>query len=133
MEVILQVAELRTERRVWRDLIVRNFYAPDPSSLDARLVRDSSVRLKGEQLGIRDQVALRGIFTKLFGNNDEFSLIPAELAEHPGLADLAITQFVVRDGWVGVAVGLPRSRTTVGEGDDTALDREARWPIGEVR
>ena len=123
MEVILQLAELRTEKRVWRDLIVRNYYAPDTSSLEARLVRDSTVRLKGKRLGTRDQIALRGIFTKVFGDNNEFPIIPAELVDGAGLEGLAVTQFVIRDGWLGVAIAPPHRGLRLGA---APARREAR-------
>ena len=122
MEVILQLAELRTDRRVWRDLVVRNFYAPDTSSLEAKLVRDSTVRLRGERLGTRDQIALRGIFTKIFGENREFPVIPSDLVDGAGLDGLAITQFLIRDGWLGVAIAPPHRGLPI---DDSGV-REAR-------
>ena len=126
LEVTLRIAELRTEDRIWRGLTVRNTYAPDPSSLTAPLVRDSTVRLKGERLGIRDQVALRGIFTKLFGDNREFAMLPARLAEDPRMEGLAITQYVIRDGWLGLAIAPPhRGMETETSGDEPA-EREAR-------
>lgn len=109
MEVILQLAELRADRRVWRDLVVRNYYAPDTSSRRALLVRDSSVRLRGARLGVRDQIALRGVFSKIFGNNDQFPLVGRKLAEHPGVQDLGVSQYIIRDGWIGLAWGPPRS------------------------
>ena len=123
MEVILQLAELRADGRVWRDLTVRNFYAPDPTSLDAKLVRDSTVRLKGKRLGTRDQFALRAIFTKIFGDNNEFTVIPAQLVDAPGLDGLEITQFLIRDGWLGVAIAPPHAGRRT---DNQPVEREAR-------
>lgn len=120
MEVIIKLKELETERRTWRDLVVRNFYAPDPSTRRAVLVRDSSVRLVGERLGVRDQIALRGIFSKIFAGNSEFPLLGERLANNPGVADLEVTQYVISDGWIGLALG-PKPN-----GGATTVDREAR-------
>jgi hypothetical protein len=120
MEVIIKLKSLETERRTWRDLVVRNFYVPDPSTRRAVLVRDSSVRLVGERLGVRDQIALRGIFSKIFADS-EFPLLGEQLANNPGIADLEVTQYVIRDGWIGLALGLPAG----GEATQ-AVDREAR-------
>jgi hypothetical protein len=120
MEVIIKLKSLETERRTWRDLVVRNFYVPDPSTRRAVLVRDSSVRLVGERLGVRDQIALRGIFSKIFADS-EFPLLSEQLANNPGVADLEVTQYVIRDGWIGLALGLPpRGEAT------QSVDREAR-------
>jgi len=126
MEIILQLAELRTDERIWRDLVVRNYYAPDPSSLEARLVRDSTVRLKGQRLGARDQVALRAIFTKVFGENRHFAIIPSEVVDNPGLDGLAVTQYVIRNGWLGIAIAPPHRGMQNEPPGGGPLERQAR-------
>jgi len=101
----IRIAELATGDRRWRNFTVRGYYLPDPSQREADLVRDGSIELVGPRMGLRDQVALRGIFTRVLSRNQRLSLLQGRLAEHPKLADLRVTQFVVTDGWLGISVG----------------------------
>ena len=83
-------------------------YEPDASSVDAFLVRQDSIQLTGHRLGFGDQVALRGIFSKVLSRNRKHALLQERLAHHEQLQDLRIHQFVIQDGWIGVAWGVPR-------------------------
>ena len=73
--------------------------------MHVNLEREGGIELISEQLGFRDQIALRGIFTKVMARNHRLNLIRGRLATDPRLKNLSVTQFVVRDGWVGVSVG----------------------------
>lgn len=127
MTVTLRLAELRSEKRIWKDLIVENDYAPDLASRRAILVRDGTVSLDAERLRVADQFALRGIFTKIFSDNDQIPLIAKQLAENPGVADVEVSQFIIRDGWLGLAWG-PKRTVTVNAAApaEESFDREAQ-------
>lgn len=101
----LNIARLDSGRRHWRDFTIRAYYEPVIDRLHARLVRQTSIELIGQDLRLRDQIALRSIFTKALSRNHPLELIHSELADRTELADLAITQFVVRNGWIGIALG----------------------------
>jgi hypothetical protein len=51
-------------------------------------------------------------------------MIPKHLADDPRVSDLCINQFVIDDGWIGVAVGPARQPSTAS--DSTSY--EARRP-----
>jgi hypothetical protein len=125
MTVTLRLAEMRSGQRIWRNLVVENDYAPLAASRRAILVRDGSVSMEAARLRVADQFALRGIFTKIFSDNDQIPLIARQLAENPGVADVAVTQFIIRDGWIGLAWGPPRS-ATASAGTSEQFSREAR-------
>ena len=69
------------------------------------LQREGSISLSGERLNMKAQVVLRGIFSRALPAGKPISLIPDDMLADPRLADLSVTQFVVEDGWIGMAIG----------------------------
>ena len=61
-------------------------------------------------MNVKAQIALRGIFSKLFPPDKRLPIMPDEVLKHPKLHDLRVTQFVVADGWLGMAVSPPRGK-----------------------
>lgn len=108
MTLELRIAELVSRSRKWRDFAVRVHYREQLDGLEARLVRDGTIELKGKRLGIRNQIALRGIFTKVFGRDRVISVIPAGVDRDPRFSNLEVCQWTVRDGWLAVAVARKR-------------------------
>jgi len=105
LQLSIRVAELSQGRgNTWRNFEVRGYYFPEIAGLDARLTRDGYVELVGEQLGFRDQIALRGIFTKVLSKRTALRLVPDSIIGDARFRDLGISQFVIEDGWIGVAV-----------------------------
>lgn len=104
MSLTLALAELRRGRKRWRNFVVRIHYRPAPEQADADLVRDQYVELIG-RLGLRDQVALRGVFSRVFTRSKPIRVISSRLKEDPRLEGLALTQLAVGHGWMGVALG----------------------------
>lgn len=104
----VRIAELSNGRRSWRNFQVRAHYAPDPTQLEANLVRDSYIELPNSRLRLGDQIALRGVFSKVFSKSRPISVVNKRLARHPRMSDLQVTQFTVKDGWIGVALGPQR-------------------------
>jgi len=100
----LALAELSQGRKRWKNFIVRVHYRPVTEGTDGDLVRDSYVQLIG-RLRFGDQVALRGIFSRVFSPAEPINLISRQLRDDPRLAGLALTQFAIGDGWIGIAVG----------------------------
>jgi hypothetical protein len=106
IHVTLRIARLEGgDHNVWRDFEVRASYAPDVQGLHVRLVRDGYVRLKGRRLSMGDQVALRGVFSKVLAQHPQVNLLGNVLIRDNRLRDLRVTQFVVRDGWIGLSIG----------------------------
>ena len=107
----IHVAELNNGRRVWRDFSVRGYYRADVSQLEVELERDGAIQLISQQLGLRDQLALRGIFTKVLTRSHRFRILEQAIAQQPRLKNLVLTQCAVRDGWIGLCLGdQPRQR-----------------------
>lgn len=102
----LRVVELSVGDSSWYDFGVEATYVPRIEGLKLELARPSGgVGVLGDHLGFRDQVALRSIFSKVLGRNRPLTLIGERWTEDPRFADLAVVQCVIRDGWLGAAVG----------------------------
>ena len=70
-------------------------------------MREGGIELISEQIGFRDQFALRGIFTKVMANDHRLKILRGRFEEDPRLARLVVNQFTVQDGWIGISVGEP--------------------------
>lgn len=94
-------------RNRWSNFTVRGYYAPSADQLEANLVREGIIELIGDKghIGIGDQIALRGIFAKVLSRNRKVHVINQQIAQAKELHDQQVTQFVIHDGWVGVALG----------------------------
>lgn len=93
------------EPNVWRDIEVRATYMPDLTGLHVGMVRDGHIRLKGRRLAMRDQVALRGIFSRVLAQHPDIDLLGNVLVRDRRLHDLRVSQCVLREGWLGLSVG----------------------------
>jgi hypothetical protein len=110
VQVRLAFAELSEGRRRWRNFAVVTHYRPDTSSLDIHFVRDGTIFLEGETLKGKPQVTLRSIFSKVLSAQRGWGLLSPEFATDPRLEDVAISQFTVDEGWIGLAYA-PRPTT----------------------
>ncbi len=123
--VTIRLSELRTERRTWHNLTVRGRYRASVENMDVDLTREGGIELISEAVGFRDQLALRGIFTKVMTRNHRLSIVQGRLESDPRLQDLTATQFIVRDGWIGVSIGHSDSASS-----DARLTRNTRLRQG---
>ena len=89
----------------WSHLVLRAHYEIESNGIQATLVRSGSIELEGKRLRTRDQIALRGVFSKLLSRNNQLKLMPEKLVANPGLSDLTVTQQMIEDGWIGLALG----------------------------
>ena len=89
----------------WENLTVVARYKPDSDQLDANLVRDGIIELPGRHLRTGDRAALSAIFGKVLSRNRKLNLINERISKSPQLGDQQVTQFVIHDGWIGVALG----------------------------
>ncbi|MCA9152403.1 MAG: hypothetical protein KDA92_24035, partial [Planctomycetales bacterium] len=103
--IVVRIAELVTPRRTWRNFVVRGRYRADIGQMHVNLEREGGIELISERIGFRDQVALRGIFTKVLARNHRLNILHDRAKSNPHLQNLGVTQFEVRDGWIGISVG----------------------------
>jgi hypothetical protein len=101
-----ELAQEGTKNR-WTNFTVRAYYAPSADQLDANLYRDGIIELIGDDrpLPIGQRTALTAIFARVLSRNRKLHVINKQIAEAPQLRDQQVTQFVIHDGWIGVALG----------------------------
>jgi hypothetical protein len=114
LELRLSFAAVEHGRNHWRDFTVTTSYGLISQGLTASLQRESGVFLDGPGLKGRAELVLRGIFSRALSRNRHIELGSEQLAQDPRLQDLAVSQLLIDDGWLGIAVG-PNN-----------VDREAR-------
>ncbi|MFM7072885.1 MAG: hypothetical protein ACKO38_13940 [Planctomycetota bacterium] len=111
LRLTLRIAELSQNRHSkWKNFMVQTTYVPSPDQRNANLVRDGIIELSSEGKGVGNQFALRTIFSKVLSKNRTISLINHSMAQQPEFADLMINQFVLSDGWIGIAMA-PKPNT----------------------
>jgi hypothetical protein len=91
----------------WTNFTVHAYYVPSADQLDANLHREGIIELIGDgrPLPIGQRVALNAIFTKVLSKSRKLHVINKQISESPQLRDQQVTQFVIHDGWIGVALG----------------------------
>lgn len=108
IHVTLRIAKLAAgDSHRWSNFQVCGMYLPDIEGIRIGLERDSYIRLKGHRrrLSTGDQVVLRGIFAKVLAQHPEIDLLAGVLLNDKRLHDLRVSQCVICDGWIGIAVG----------------------------
>ena len=125
----IRIAELSTGKKTWHNFVVRGRYRADVTHLSVDLSREGGIELISDELGFRDQIALRGIFTKVMTRNHRLNLIRDRFAQDRRLSNLIVSQFVVRDGWIGVSVSPLRRDRVATEDPKATLD--SRWTASE--
>ena len=107
VRITLGLAELSQGRNRWRNFVVRVHYQPVPEDPRVDLARDQYVELMG-RLGLGDQIALRGIFSRVFSREKPIGLLTRFLEDDARMHGLALTRMEIGDGWLAVAIGPKR-------------------------
>lgn len=117
VQITVSMAELEQGENVWYDLQAHAYYRPDLSGTSAVLLRDGPIELVSDGLSTRGQIAVRGIFSKVFKKNHPWPLWPELLQSEERTADLHLASCVLDDGWLSLVVGSrakqPAADTTV--------------------
>ena len=104
LTISVAIAELTSGTNRFTNFAARVHYKPEPIGLQAGFARDGIIELIGERLNTKSQVALRGVLAKMFSRDKRLQLLPEKWLSDPRLKDLIVTQFVVEDGWIGLAL-----------------------------
>ena len=125
MEITLAIARLSKGSRKWKDFQVRAYYRPVVHGRSVDLARDGIVQLIGPKLNVGSQIALRGVFLKVFSQKEAIHATPESFVNNPKLDGLAVTQLVIDDGWIGAAIGPQRIRLAAQNGRGTTMTDSA--------
>lgn len=107
IELSLNLKKFRVGKgKTWKNLNVRATFNPQVKGTKLYLLRDESgIRLKGANLKLRDQVAVRTVFTALFRDHYELNVLPENFGKQFGSNTMEISQLVLNDGWLGLSFG----------------------------
>ncbi len=110
MWLTLRVASLEQPGRIHlTNFVIRTAYLPTVDGLQAELNRDGVISVDGYKLGTRERVPLRAIFSKVFSSRAAVPMVSEELLRDPRAAGLAVSQLVLHDGWLGMAISDDKS------------------------
>jgi hypothetical protein len=113
LEVIVALAAVELDGRTMRDFAVHAFYRPAVEGLSAELVRDGGLGIEG-RLSSADRARLHNVFNEVFSPERPLPVVRLADPADRRFEGLMITQLVLEDGWLGLAVG-PASRERVAE------------------
>ena len=105
LEITLAIARLSKGTRRWKDFQVRAYYRPLVQGLSVNLARDGVVQLIGQRLSMGSQIALRGVFSKVFSQKEAIHVTPESFVKNPKLQGVVVSQLVIDDGWIAAAIG----------------------------
>jgi hypothetical protein len=111
LEITLAIARLSKGARKWSNFQVRAFYRPVVQGRSVDLAREGVVQLIAPRIGAAAQLPLRGVFSKVFSQKEPIHATPESFVKNPKLEGVVVTQFVIDDGWIGVAIGPQRTVT----------------------
>ncbi len=103
-ELLIALKEFVYEGRTSRRFIVHAFYRPVVDGLDAKLVRDGSLGIEG-RLSAGERARLHNVFETVLAEDRAIPVFRVEDPNDQRLAGLMVTQLVLEDGWVGLAIG----------------------------
>ncbi len=125
MSLTLRIAALEEPGRInLKNFIIRTSYVPSVDGLQAELTRDGVISVDGQRIGGRERIALRTIFSRVFSNRSSIPLVSEELLKDPRAKGLAVSQLILNDGWLGVAVSAESSpHVAIVKANQDALQR----------
>jgi hypothetical protein len=113
VELELSLAELVRGGERSRNFIVHATYRPEIDGIEAELVRSGALGIEG-RLGAAERARLHNVFNEIFSQDMRLPIVKIDQATDSRLQGLVITQLVVEDGWLGLAIG-PNSQGRVAE------------------
>ncbi|QDU91645.1 hypothetical protein Pla175_50750 [Pirellulimonas nuda] len=104
MELVLSFAALRVDGGTHRNFRVHAFYVPVASGITARFERQGPAQIEG-QLRTASRLRLHAIFGKALPEEGSIEVLRRPPSDDHRLDGLMVTQFVLDDGWLGLALG----------------------------
>ncbi len=112
LELVMSIAELAHRRDRIKNFQIHVHFRPVVKGLDVRLVREGTLQFSGRRLKTGPRVVLHSVMGKLMVKDQEIVLLGIDRLEEPRLKGLMVTQLVIEDGWIGLALGPAHPRRT---------------------
>ncbi len=107
VRMTLGIAEMRVRGASARDFKVHALYRPHTDGLAAWLAQEGSLQIEGP-LRNRDRLRMHAAFGKALNSERPIYLVRQKAAEDARLQGLTVTQLVLDNGWLGLAIGPER-------------------------
>jgi hypothetical protein len=104
LELIVSMREVIHEGDTVRNFRVHVFYVPVIHGLEAEFVRDGALGIEG-RIRAGERARMHNVFNKVFTEERRLPIVRLADANDTRLAGLMISQLVLEDGWIGLAVG----------------------------
>lgn len=113
LELTIALDSIVLDNQPMRDVLVHAYYVPAINGLNAELIRDGALGIEG-RFSSGDRARLHNVFNTVLPPERHIPIVKIEHPSEQHLDGLMITQMVLEDGWVGMAVG-PTSTNRVAE------------------
>lgn len=104
--VRLGLKELQADGKRWKNFAIEVPYLLETDEKAVFIQRASAVRLIG-RIPFGQQIAVRGIFSKVFPKTEKKNILPEMFTKNPRFESLVLNQLVLQDGWLGVSFAEP--------------------------
>lgn len=124
LALVLNIRELGHGRDKIENFQVHAFYRPQLDGLAVQLVRDETLQFSGRNLKTGGRVVLHGVMGRVFSRGRELPMVKKTLAADPRFAGLMVTQLVIDDGWMALALGPTTADRTAWRTPNYVLETE---------
>jgi hypothetical protein len=124
LELVLNFRELGHGRDKIQNFQVHAYYRPQLDGLAVMLIRDDSLQFSGPNLKTGARVVLHSVMGKLFGKGQEIGVVRKALEADKRLSGLMVTQLVIDDGWMALALGPTTADRTAWRTPNYRIDAE---------
>jgi hypothetical protein len=104
LEITVALRSVEQDGRTMRGAIIHAYYEPVVNGLQAELARSGSLGIEG-RLSSGDRARLHNVFNSVLPEERRLPIVRLENPADARLEGLMITQLVLEDGWLGLAIG----------------------------
>lgn len=104
LELTIAFASIEYDGETMPDVQVHAYYVPKVDGLNAEMVRDGTLGIEGH-LGSTERAQLHNMFNRVLPPERHLPLVHVDNPHDQRFEGLMITQLVLEDGWMGLAVG----------------------------
>jgi hypothetical protein len=112
-ELTISFASVELQHDVMPNVVVHAYYTPKIDGLNAELVREGTLGIEG-RFDAGDRARLHNVFNRVLPPERHLPIVQVDNPTDERFQGLMITQLVLEDGWVGLAVG-PTTEARVAE------------------
>ncbi len=113
LELAISFASIELQDDVMSNVVVHVYYAPKVDGLTAELVREGTLGIQGH-FSSGERARLHNIFNRVLPPERHLPIMAIDSPQDKRFQGLMITQLVLEDGWMGLAVG-PETDARVAE------------------